>query len=93
MNKRKVAIKPLAKLVLAQRDEASAQTSSGLYLPENATEKPKTATVISVGPEVKDIKAQDRIIYEEYAGTTVKLGQDNSEYILVPADKILALVV
>lgn len=83
-------IKPLADLVLASMDEAPTTTASGLYLPENTSEKPKTATVIAVGPKVKEIKPKDQIIYESYAGTEVKI--DNQEYILVKEEKVLALI-
>ena len=83
-------IKPLADLVLAGVDEAPTTTASGLYLPENTEEKPKTATVVAVGPKVKDIKKGDQIIYESYSGTEVKL--NNKEYILVKEEKILALL-
>ncbi len=43
-------IQPLADYVVAQAEEAASKTASGLYLPENAKEKPKTAKVIAVGP-------------------------------------------
>ena len=84
-------IRPLAKLVLARIDEAPDTTPSGLYLPKDAaSEDQKTATVTAVGPEVKEIKAGDRIIYEEYSGTKVKYLEE--AYILVPSDKILAII-
>lgn len=83
-------IKPIASFVLAEADQAEAKTASGLYLPENAQEKPKTATVAAVGPEVKKIKAGDRIIYESYSGTDIKY--QGTEYVLVAEDKVLATV-
>ena len=92
MNKEsKEIIKPLAKLILAKVDAAPTTTPSGLYLPEEAAEKPTTATVVAVGPEVKGVKVKDRIFYEEYSGTKVK--HLDKEYILVPEDKVLAIVV
>ena len=86
----KTTIKPLADLVLARPDKAETKTTSGLYLPENAQEKPKTATVEAVGSDVKRIKAGDKIIYESYSGTEIKHGGD--DYILVKEEKILATV-
>ena len=83
-------IKPLANLVLARGDQAATKTASGIYLPDNAQEKPKTATVDSVGPQVQGIKPGDKIIYESFSGTEVK--HDGVAYILVPEDKILATV-
>ena len=89
----KSKIQPLAAQVLAKMDQAATTTSSGIYLPENAAEKPKTATVEAVGPQVKDIKTGDQIIYEQYSGTTIKLSYQDDEYVLVPAEKVLALIV
>jgi len=83
-------IQPLADYVVAQNEEAQSKTASGLYLPENAKEKPKTAQVIAVGNAVKEIKVGDRIIYKSYSTTDVKVGAD--EYLLVKEEDILATV-
>lgn len=86
----KPTINPLYDLVLATADEAETKTASGLYLPEAAQEKPKTATVQSVGPLVKGVSKGDKIIYESFSGTEVK--HDGTDYVLVRVDKILATV-
>ena len=49
-------ISPLADWVVAQQEEAVNKTASGLYLPDKAAEKPKTAKVLKVGTKVKEIK-------------------------------------
>ena len=55
-------IKPLGDRVVAVREEAQEKTASGLYLPDNAKEKPVVAKVEAVGKDVKDIKAGDKIL-------------------------------
>lgn len=85
-----VPIQPLADFIVAQAEEAETKTASGLYLPENAQEKPKTAQVVAVGKDVKQVKTGDRIIYKSYSTTDVKLGAD--EYILVKEEDVLATV-
>lgn len=85
-----VPIQPLANFIVAQQEEASSKTASGLYLPENAQEKPKVAKVLATGKEVKQIKAGDRILYKSYSTTEVKL--DGTEYILVKEEDVLATV-
>jgi chaperonin GroES len=85
-----VNIKPLADYVVAQNEEAESKTASGLYLPDNAKEKPKTAKVVAVGPDVKQVKVGDRIIYKSYSNTDVKVGSD--EYLLVKEEDVLATV-
>lgn len=86
----KTDIKPIANLVLATADKAESKTASGLYLTEEAREKPRTATVIAVGPEAKKVKTGQRIIYESYSGTEVKY--QGEDYVLVAEDKVLATV-
>lgn len=83
-------VQPLSDYVVAQAEEAAAKTKSGLYLPDNAQEKPKTAKVVAVGKDVKQIKTGDRILYKSYSTTDVKL--DGQEYILVKEEDVLATV-
>lgn len=85
-----VPLQPLADYVVAQGEEAATKTASGLYLPDNAKEKPKVAKVLAVGKEVKQVKVGDRIVYKSYNTTDLKL--DSDEYILVKEEDILATV-
>lgn len=83
-----VNIQPLADYVVAQQEAAETKTASGLYLPEQATEKPKTAKVLAVGKDVKELKAGDRIVYGGYSTTEIKeAGQD---YLLIKEENIYA---
>jgi chaperonin GroES len=85
-----VPIHPLADYVVAQQEEAESKTASGLYLPEKAAEKPKTAKVLAVGKKVDDIKVGDRIIYKSYSSTDVKV--DGVDYLIIDEEDILATV-
>lgn len=85
-----INIQPLADYVVAQSEEPETKTASGLYLPEQAKEKPKVAKVLAVGQDVKRVKVSDRIIYKSYSTTDIKLGND--EYILVKEEDVLATV-
>ena len=83
-------LNPLADWVVAEQEEAATKTASGLYLPDKATEKPKTAKIAKVGPKVKEVKAGDRIVYKSYSTTEIKIG--DKEYVLVKEEDILATV-
>ena len=77
---------------------AEETTKSGIVLPGQSKEKPQQAEVIAVGPggtvdgkEVKmEVKVGDQVIYSKYAGTEVKL--DEEEYIVVKQNDILAII-
>ncbi|MEG1525023.1 MAG: co-chaperone GroES [Clostridia bacterium] len=91
-------LKPLADRVVLKSIETEEVTRGGIVLPGSAKEKPQMAEVIAVGPggvvEGKDItmyvKVGDKVIYQKYAGTEVKL--ETTEYIVVRQNDILAIV-
>ena len=89
---------PLGDKVVLKQLEAEETTKSGIVLPGQTKEKPQQAEVIAVGPggvvDGKDVTMQvkvgDKVIYSKYAGTEVKLGED--EYIVVRQNDIVAIV-
>jgi Co-chaperonin GroES (HSP10) len=83
-------IKPLGDRVVATRIEAETQTVSGLFLPDQAKEKPIVALVIAIGSDVKHVKVGDKIIYKEFSTTEVKI--DDTDYLIVKEEDILATV-
>jgi chaperonin GroES len=83
-------ITPLADRVVAVREEAKTQTASGIYLPDNAKEKPVLAVIKGVGPEVKELKVGDKIVYKEYSTTELKI--DGVEYLIVREEDVLATI-
>ena len=82
-------ITPLADRVVATREEVKTKTASGIYLPENSAEKTAVFVVQAAGPDVKNVKQGDRIIYNGFAGE-VKV--DGTDYIIVKEEDVLATV-
>ena len=75
------------------------KTAGGLFLPDNAQEKPQVGEVVALGPGKRnddgsrqelDIKTGDKVLYSKYAGTDIKLGTE--EYVLLSEKDILAVV-
>ena len=89
---------PLADRVVLKTMEAEETTKGGIILTSSAKEKPSVAEVISVGPGgmvdgkevVKSVKPGDKVITDKYAGSNVKIGED--EYVIVRQGDILAIV-
>ena len=81
-------IKPLGDRIVAVKEKAQTQTASGLYLPDSAKEKPVSAIIEAVGPDVKHVKKGDKIIYKEYSTTELKIGA--AEYMIVKEEDVLA---
>ncbi len=93
-------VKPLGDKILVQRDRADSITESGIYLPESAKDKPKTGTIKAVGDGKLNtetgartplsLKKGDKVIFTSYAGTEVKLGDD--ELLIMSEDDVLAVI-
>jgi len=83
-------ITPLGDRVVAVREQAAEKTAGGLYLPDNAKEKPVLAKVVATGKDVKTIKVGDRILYKEYS--TTELSIDGTEYLIVREEDVLGTV-
>ncbi|MBO4398688.1 MAG: co-chaperone GroES [Lachnospiraceae bacterium] len=91
-------LRPLGDKVVLKQKAAEETTKSGIILTTAAQEKPQEAVVIAVGPggmvDGKEVtmlvKEGDQVIYSKYAGTNVKLGDE--EFIVVKQNDIIALV-
>ena len=82
-----MALKPLKDRIVAIVEEPLEKTKSGILLGE-AKEKSAYAVVESVGPEVKEVKKGDKIVYKEYSTTEIKI--DDKKYIILKEEDVLA---
>jgi chaperonin GroES len=94
-----ITLKPLGDRVVVKPKPKDEMTSSGLVLPDTASEKPQEGSVLSVGPgRVLDngkrlemeVKAGDAVLFARYGGTEVKLEGD--EYLIIRESDLLAVV-
>ena len=83
-------LKPTADILVLKQAEAEETTSSGIILAAATKEKPAIYEVMSAGPEVKDIKAGDRVVVGNFTGSEIKL--DGVEYKFVKLEDVLAIV-
>lgn len=89
-----VNIKPLADRVLVEPAAAEEKTSSGLYIPDTAKEKPQRGTVLAVGNGKKDepltVKTGDTVLYGKYSGTEINI--EGKDYLIMRESDILAII-
>ena len=83
-------LKPMADNILLKQTEAEETTSSGIILATTTKEKPAIYEVMSAGPDVKDIKAGDKVVVGKFTGNEIKL--DGVDYKFVKLEDVLALV-
>jgi len=96
-SKKQTIIKPLDDRVVVTRTEAETTTAGGIYLPENAKEKPQQGKVLAVGPgklldsgtrAKPDVAVGDLILFGKYSGSEITV--DGQEVIILKEGDILA---
>lgn len=92
-------LKPLGNRVIIERKEQEQTTKSGIVLTDSAKEKSNEGIVVAVGtgrvldngekvaPEVKE---GDRVVFQEYAGSEVKRGDET--YLILNVEDLLAII-
>jgi chaperonin GroES len=91
-------IKPLNDRVVVKAEAAEEKTSSGLYIPDSAKEKPQRGTIVAVGQgRVENgtkidmtVKEGDTVLYGKYAGTEVTI--DGEELLIMRESDILGII-
>ncbi|HEW91356.1 MAG TPA: co-chaperone GroES [Thermotogaceae bacterium] len=87
-----MTVKPLGERLLIKPIKEEKKTEGGIVLPDTAKEKPQKAEVIAIGDKVEDLDIQvgDKVIFAKYAGTEIKI--DDEDYIIIEVNDILAKV-
>ena len=94
-----IKLTPLEDKIIVKQAEAQTQTASGLYITDNAKEKPQQGEVLAVGPGRRDdkgeripmdVKVGDKVLYSKYGGTEVHY--EGEDYLIVGARDILAIL-
>jgi len=92
-------IRPLQDRLIVERIEGEEKTASGLFIPDNAKEKPQQGKVVAVGKgkvredgtlQPLDLKKGDKILFGKYSGTEIKI--DGNEYLIMREDDVLGVL-
>jgi chaperonin GroES len=89
-------LKPLGDRLVVKALEAEEKTASGLYLPDQAKERPQRGTVLAVGPgryedgkRIPMLVAEgDEVVFSKYGGTEVTI--DGEDLIILREVDVLA---
>ncbi|WP_337866754.1 co-chaperone GroES [Ignavibacterium sp.] len=86
-------IKPLDDRLLVEPIEEEERTSSGLYIPDTAKEKPRMGKVIAVGTDEdlrEKISEGDKVLFAKYGGEEVEMNK--VIYKILQRSDVLAVV-
>lgn len=92
------SIKPLGDRVVVKAEEAETKTTSGLFIPDTAKEKPQKGVVIAVGQGRYEngvkidmvVKEGDKVLYGKYAGSEVTI--DGEELMIMRESDIFGVI-
>lgn len=83
-------LKPLKDRVVVSYSSEPEKTTGGLYVPDSAKEKPQQGNVEAVGPEVKELKVGNTVLFDKYTGSKVKVG--DVDHLIIKEEDVLAIV-
>jgi chaperonin GroES len=92
-------IRPLYDRVVVKRTEQQEQKVGGLFIPDNAKEKPQEGEVVAVGKGKRledgkvvplDVKVGDKILFGKYSGNDITI--DGQELLIMREDEILGIL-
>ncbi len=95
-----MSVKPLEDRVLIKPLEPEKKTTSGIYLPESAKEKPMQGKVVAVGPGklldngervVPSVKKGDTVVFGKYAGSEIEI--KNVKHMIMRETELLGVMV
>jgi chaperonin GroES len=85
-------IKPIGERILVKVQEGETKTAGGIFIPQTAQEKTQEGIVIAIGDDkdVIKVKVNDRIMYDKYSGTAIKI--EGVEHLILKMADILAII-
>ncbi len=92
-------VRPLEDRIVVKPLDAETKTTSGIFLPESAKEKPMQGKVISVGPGklldngsrlVPTVKKGDTVVYGKYSGTEIEI--KNVPHLIIRESELLGVI-
>ena len=98
-SKSSVKLQPLGDRIVVERDIVEDVTAGGIFLPENAKDKPHRGTVVSIGDgrlladgnrAPLQVKKGDKILFTSYAPNEIKI--DGEELLLMKEEDVLAII-
>ena len=92
--------KPLHNYVLLERIEEENKTAGGIFIPDNAKEKPSEGRVIAAGDGINEngqkiplsVKPGDKVLFTKWASSANEVKIEGKDYILIKESDILGIL-
>lgn len=92
-------LNPLHDRVVVRRISADTKTTSGIFIPDNAQEKPDQGVILAVGPGKRNtegsvipmsVNVNDKVLFGKFAGQSVKI--KGEEVLILNEEEIYAVI-
>ena len=92
-------VRPLEDRIVVKPLDAETKTTSGIFLPESAKEKPMKVKVITVGPGkllengtrlAPTVSKGDTVVYGKYSGTEIEI--KNVTHLIIRESEFLGVI-
>jgi chaperonin GroES len=87
-------IQPIGKFLFVKRLDALTKTEAGLFIPDNAQEKPQYGKVLAIGNDVDNqlIPEGSLVVFGKYAGADIDILKDEP-LVMLEKDEVIGVVV
>lgn len=93
-----IRLEPLGDMILVQPRKADEETKSGLFIPQDARERPQEGTVVAVGPgkSIGDkfvetsLTVGCKVLHGKYSGSELQL--DGVDYLMMREDEVFGIL-
>lgn len=91
--------RPLHDRILVKRIQSEEKTAGGIFIPDNAKEKPMEGLVVAVGTGKRqddgslvtpDVKVGETVLFGRYSGSEIKI--DGAEHVVMREDDLLGII-
>ena len=94
-------LRPLGDRLVVKQQEAETKTAGGIVIPDSVDRdnyKPTQGTVVATGPgkfidgklHPLQVKINDRVMYNKYSGTNIKL--EGEEYLVIREEDVMGVL-
>jgi chaperonin GroES len=94
-----IKLKPISDRIVVKREDVQDKTTSGIYIPDVAKDKPQQGVVLAVGAGKvlsngtlvsPNVKVGDKILFNKFSGIEVKV--DNQLVLIMKEDDIIGII-
>ena len=91
--------RPLHDRILVKRLQSEEKTAGGLFIPDNAKEKPMEGLVMAIGHGKRmddgtlakpEVKVGETVLFGRYSGSEIKI--DGTEHVVMREDDLLGII-